>query len=136
MLEIKDVHKSFGGLKAVDGCSLSVEKGSITGLIGPNGAGKTTLFNVITGHYQPDEGSILFKDQEIGGLAPHQVFGKKLYRTFQITREFAQMSVLENLLLMPEGLCRIDRSQERVCRIPFRRPEKTIGTGPQHDGRS
>ena len=103
MLEIKNVHKSFGGLKAVDGCSLSVKKGSITGLIGPNGAGKTTLFNVITGHYKPDEGSILFEDQEIGGLAPHQIFGKKLYRTFQITREFAQMSVLENLMLMPEG---------------------------------
>ncbi len=103
MLEIKDVHKSFGGLKAVDGCSLSVKKGSITGLIGPNGAGKTTLFNVITGHYKLDEGSIVFEDQEIGGLAPHQIFGKKLYRTFQITREFAQMSVLENLMLMPEG---------------------------------
>ena len=103
MLEIKDVHKSFGGLKAIDGCSLSVKQGSITGLIGPNGAGKTTLFNVITGHYKPDEGSIVFEDQEIGGLAPHQIFGKKLYRTFQITREFAQMSVLENLMIMPEG---------------------------------
>ena len=103
MLEIKNVHKSFGGLKAVDGCSLSIKKGLITGLIGPNGAGKTTLFNVITGHYKPDGGSILFNDQDIGGLAPHQIFGKKLYRTFQITREFAQMSVLENLMLMPEG---------------------------------
>jgi len=103
MLEIKDVHKSFGGLKAIDGCSLSVKQGSITGLIGPNGAGKTTLFNVITGHYKPDEGSIVFEDQEIGGLAPHQIFGKKLYRTFQITREFAQMSVLENLMIMPAG---------------------------------
>ncbi len=103
MLEIKNVHKSFGGLTAVDGCSLSVKKGSITGLIGPNGAGKTTLFNVITGHYKLDEGSIVFEDQEIGGLAPHQIFGKKLYRTFQITREFAQMSVLENLMLMPKG---------------------------------
>jgi branched-chain amino acid transport system ATP-binding protein len=103
MLEINNVHKSFGGLKAVDGCSLSVKEGSITGLIGPNGAGKTTLFNVITGHYKPDEGSIQFKDHEIGGLEPHQIFGKKLYRTFQITREFSQMSVLENLMIMPEG---------------------------------
>jgi len=104
MLEIKDVHKSFGGLKAVDGCTLSVEKGSITGLIGPNGAGKTTLFNVITGHYKPDEGSIQFKDEEIGGLDPHQIFGKKLYRTFQITREFSQMSVLENLMIKLKGI--------------------------------
>jgi branched-chain amino acid transport system ATP-binding protein len=102
MLEIKDVHKSFGGLKAVNGCSLEVRNGSITGLIGPNGAGKTTLFNVITGHYKPEQGRILFKGQEIGGLAPHQVFAKNIYRTFQITREFAQMSVLENLMLMPD----------------------------------
>ena len=74
MLEINNVHKSFGGLKAVDGCSLSVKKGSITGLIGPNGAGKTTLFNLITGHYNLDEGSIRFQDHEIGSLAPHQIF--------------------------------------------------------------
>ncbi len=102
MLEIKNVHKSFGGLKAVDGCTLKVQEGSITGLIGPNGAGKTTLFNVITGHYKLDQGSILFKGHEIAGLAPHQVFRKKIYRTFQITREFAQMTVLENLMIMPE----------------------------------
>jgi branched-chain amino acid transport system ATP-binding protein len=102
MLEIKNVHKSFGGLKAVDGCTLEVQKGSITGLIGPNGAGKTTLFNVITGHYKPEQGNILFKDQEIAGLAPHQIFEKKIYRTFQITREFSQMTVLENLMLMPD----------------------------------
>ena len=102
MLEIKNVHKSFGGLKAVDGCTLKVQEGSITGLIGPNGAGKTTLFNVITGHYKPDQGHILFKDEEIAGLAPHRIFEKKVYRTFQITREFSQMAVLENLMLMPE----------------------------------
>jgi branched-chain amino acid transport system ATP-binding protein len=102
MLEIKDVHKSFGGLTAVAGCFLTVEEGSITGLIGPNGAGKTTLFNLITGHYKPDKGEILFQGQAIEGLAPHQIFRKKLYRTFQITREFAQMSVLENLMIMPE----------------------------------
>jgi branched-chain amino acid transport system ATP-binding protein len=102
MFEIKNVHKSFGGLKAVDGCSLKVQSGSITGLIGPNGAGKTTLFNVITGHYKPDQGNILFKGQEIASMAPHQIFEKKIYRTFQITREFAQMTVLENLMLMPD----------------------------------
>jgi branched-chain amino acid transport system ATP-binding protein len=102
MFEIKNVHKSFGGLKAVNGCSLNVQAGSITGLIGPNGAGKTTLFNVITGHYKPDQGNILFKGQEIASMAPHQIFEKKIYRTFQITREFAQMTVLENLMLMPD----------------------------------
>jgi branched-chain amino acid transport system ATP-binding protein len=93
MLEVQNLEKSFGGLTAVDRCSLTVEEGSITGLIGPNGAGKTTLFNLITGHYKPDWGKIFFQGQAIEGLAPHQIFRKKLYRTFQITREFAQMSV-------------------------------------------
>jgi branched-chain amino acid transport system ATP-binding protein len=102
MLEIQRVEKNFGGLKAVNDCSLEVREGSITGLIGPNGAGKTTLFNIITGHYKPDRGKILFQGEPIEGLAPHQIFKKKVYRTFQITREFSQMSVLENLMIMPE----------------------------------
>jgi len=103
MLEIKEVDKSFGGLKAVCDCSFRVEEGSITGLIGPNGAGKTTLFNVITGYYKPDTGSIFFEGEGIDGLPPHQVFRKRIYRTFQINREFAQMTVLENVMLMPEN---------------------------------
>ncbi|MGD8343145.1 MAG: ABC transporter ATP-binding protein, partial [Desulfobacterales bacterium] len=102
MLEIKRVEKSFGGLKAVDDCSLEVRKGTITGLIGPNGAGKTTLFNIITGHFKPDRGKIFFQGEAIEGLAPHQIFKKKVYRTFQITREFTHMTVLENLMIMPE----------------------------------
>jgi branched-chain amino acid transport system ATP-binding protein len=102
MLEVKEVKKSFGGLSAVDDCSLKVREGSITGLIGPNGAGKTTLFNVITGYYKPDKGKIIFQGQGIDGLPPHRIFQQKIYRTFQITREFAQMTVLENLMLMPE----------------------------------
>jgi branched-chain amino acid transport system ATP-binding protein len=103
MLKVKEVRKSFGGLMAVCDCSLEVEEGSITGLIGPNGAGKTTLFNVITGHYKPDRGKIVFLGQEIDGLPPHQIFQKKIYRTFQITREFAQMTVMENLMFVPEN---------------------------------
>ncbi len=102
MLEIQKVEKSFGGLKAIDGCSLEVKEGSITGLIGPNGAGKTTLFNIITGHYKPDRGKIVLQGQAIEGLPPHKIFEKKMYRTFQITREFAKMTVLENLMIMPE----------------------------------
>jgi branched-chain amino acid transport system ATP-binding protein len=102
MLEIVKVEKSFGGLTAVCDCSLRVQEGSITGLIGPNGAGKTTLFNIITGYYKPDKGKITFLGEGIDGLPPHQIFHKKIYRTFQITREFAQMTVLENLMLMPE----------------------------------
>jgi branched-chain amino acid transport system ATP-binding protein len=103
MLEVRHINKSFGGIMAVNDCSLTVNKGSITGLIGPNGAGKTTLFNVITGHYKPDRGQIVFKGQEIGGLPSHRIFHKKIYRTFQITREFGQMTVLENLMIMPEA---------------------------------
>lgn len=103
MLKVEGVYKSFGGLMAVCDCSFNVKEGSITGLIGPNGAGKTTLFNIIAGRYKPDRGRIFFKDKEIDGLPPHQIYRRKLYRTFQITREFAQMTVLENLMLMPEG---------------------------------
>jgi branched-chain amino acid transport system ATP-binding protein len=102
MLEIQNVDKSFGGLKAVNDCSLVVREGAITGLIGPNGAGKTTLFNIITGHYKPDRGKIYFQGESIDGKAPHQIFAKKIYRTFQITREFSKMTVLENLMIMPE----------------------------------
>ena len=103
MLEVKHVTKSFGGINAVADCSITVAEGSITGLIGPNGAGKTTLFNLITGHYKPDKGRIYFQGQRIDGLRPDQVFNQKMYRTFQITREFAHMTVLENLMLIPPG---------------------------------
>jgi branched-chain amino acid transport system ATP-binding protein len=103
MLEVSGLHKRFGGLQAVHDCSLEVKAGTITGLIGPNGAGKTTLFNLITGLHQPDGGRILFRGRRIDGLAPHQVFRRRLYRTFQIPREFAQMTVLENLMLIPAG---------------------------------
>lgn len=101
MLEVKNVMKAFGGLQAVYDCSLQVRAGSITGLIGPNGAGKTTLFNLITGFFRPDSGEIYFKGDRIDGLSPNQIFHRKIYRTFQITREFAQMTVLENLMLVP-----------------------------------
>jgi branched-chain amino acid transport system ATP-binding protein len=103
LLEVKHLAKRFGGLKAVDGCSLGVEQGTITGLIGPNGAGKTTLFNLITGHLKPDGGHIHFQGREITGLPPHRIFKNKIYRTFQITREFSQMTVLENLMLIAEN---------------------------------
>jgi branched-chain amino acid transport system ATP-binding protein len=103
MLSVKEVEKSFGGLKAVDSCTLMVQQGSITGLIGPNGAGKTTLFNLITGFYKPDGGIIDFEGEQIEGLSPDVIFHKKMFRTFQITREFEQMTVLENLMIVPPG---------------------------------
>lgn len=105
LLEVRDLVKNFGGLRAVNRCSLAIKLKTITGLIGPNGAGKTTLFNLITGFYKPDNGQVLFKGEEITGLPPHRVFHKKLCRTFQIPRECKQMTVLENLMLVPAGQC-------------------------------
>jgi branched-chain amino acid transport system ATP-binding protein len=115
MLEVKSLEKSFGGLRAVDDCSLEVRKESITGLIGPNGAGKTTLFNLVTGFHKPDGGEILFKGERIDGLPPHKIFQKKICRTFQITREFGHMNVLENLMLVPEN-----QRGERILNTWFR----------------
>jgi len=101
MLEVRDLVKDFGGLRAVNRCSLQVERGTITGLIGPNGAGKTTLFNLITGFLRPDAGRVYFKGEDITGLPPHVVFHKGICRTFQITKEHKLMTVLENLMLVP-----------------------------------
>lgn len=92
---------SFGGLKAVDDVSMTIEKGSITGLIGPNGAGKTTLFNVIAGHYKPTSGMVRLDGEDISGLPPHKLFSKGLLRTFQIAHEFSTLSVRENLMMVP-----------------------------------
>ncbi|RIH83805.1 ABC transporter ATP-binding protein [Calidithermus roseus] len=103
ILEVVDLVKDFGGLRAVDGCRLEVRRGTITGLIGPNGAGKTTLFNLVTGFLRPDAGRVLFQGEDITGLPPHQVFRRGLARTFQIPREHRLMSVLENLMLVPPG---------------------------------
>ena len=101
MLEIKDINKNFGGLRAVNNASMKIEKGSITGLIGPNGAGKTTLFNTIAGVYTPDEGEIFLENQNITGLKPHNLFSKGVLRTFQIAHEFSTLTVLENLMMVP-----------------------------------
>lgn len=102
-LEVQDLVKAFGGLVVLNHCSFQVRRGTITGLIGPNGAGKTTLFNVLTGFYTPDSGRVLFNGRDITGLAPHQVFQHGICRTFQIPREFREMTVLENLMLIPPG---------------------------------
>jgi branched-chain amino acid transport system ATP-binding protein len=101
ILVVEDVSKAFGGLRAVDHASLDVAEGSITGLIGPNGAGKTTLFNLISGFMKPDSGEIIFRGERIDGLPAHEVFRRGLVRTFQIPRELAGMTVIENLMLVP-----------------------------------
>jgi ABC-type branched-subunit amino acid transport system ATPase component len=99
VLMVDDVSKSFGGLQALSGCSLSVEEGAIDGLIGPNGSGKTTLFNVVTGFLKGERGNVRFRGQSITGASPDQVFGLGLARTFQVTRIFPDLTVLENMLV-------------------------------------
>ncbi len=101
MIRVENLHKHFGGFHAVDGASLEIREGSITGLIGPNGAGKTTLFNVIAGVLPPTSGKVYMAGEDITGLAPHELFQKGLLRTFQIAHEFHTMTVLENLMMVP-----------------------------------
>lgn len=97
MLEAQQVSKSFGGIRALDGCSIRVEKGSITGLIGPNGSGKTTLFNVMTGYERADSGEITFNGVSITRSRPDAIFESGMGRTFQLTRIFPRLTVLENM---------------------------------------
>lgn len=99
LLETKDLSKYFGGLKAVDKVNLTVNKGEIFGIIGPNGAGKTTVFNLITGYLKPTRGQVIFKCEPITGLEPHRIVKKGIARTFQIVRPFANLTVLENILV-------------------------------------
>ena len=101
MIEVQDLHRHFGGFRAVDGSTLTIEEGSITGLIGPNGAGKTTLFNVIAGVLPPTSGRVFMNGEDITGLPPHELFHKGLLRTFQIAHEFSTMTVRENLMMVP-----------------------------------
>ena len=116
MIRVEGLHKHFGGFHAVDGASLEIATGSITGLIGPNGAGKTTLFNVIAGRLPPTSGRVLMDGEDITGLPPHVLFGKGLLRTFQIAHEFSSMTVRENLMMVPS-----QQSGERLWNALFSR---------------
>ncbi len=103
MIRIENVAMHFGGLKAVDGTSFDIKKGTITGLIGPNGAGKTTLFNLIAGVFPPSVGTVTLDGEDVTGLPPHELFEKGLLRTFQIAHEFSTLPVRENLMMVPGG---------------------------------
>jgi branched-chain amino acid transport system ATP-binding protein len=109
LIEVEDIHVRFGGLRAVDGCTLSIATGRITGLIGPNGAGKTTLFNVIAGRVRPTSGRVLLDGEEVTSFSPHRLFRRGLCRTFQIAQEFSRLTVIENLMVVPA-----DQSGERI----------------------
>jgi branched-chain amino acid transport system ATP-binding protein len=103
MIRVEDLHMHFGGIRAVDGVSLEIASGTITGLIGPNGAGKTTLFNIIAGLYKPTAGHVFLDGDDVTGLPPHALFAKGLLRTFQIAHEFSTLTVRENLMMVPDG---------------------------------
>ena len=101
ILYVDKVSKYFGGLAAVNNCSLKIKKGSITGVIGPNGSGKTTLFNLIAGNLKPSNGNVVFNNENITNIPSHELFSKGLLRTFQIAHEFTNLTVLENLMMVP-----------------------------------
>ena len=103
ILQVKNLYKSFGGLKAISDCSLKIKKGSITGIIGPNGSGKTTLFNLISGNLKSSKGTVLFNNEDITNIPSYELFSKGVLRTFQIAHEFTNLTVLENLMMVPGG---------------------------------
>jgi branched-chain amino acid transport system ATP-binding protein len=126
IVDVDRITKRYGGLTALDACAFAVPRGSITGLIGPNGAGKTTLFNIVAGMTRPDAGRILLDGRDVTGKKPHELFGLGLARTFQIPKEWARMTVLENLMVVPR-----QQIGERVLAAWFRpghvrREEKAI----------
>jgi neutral amino acid transport system ATP-binding protein len=116
IFEAHDVVKSFGGIRAVDGATLTVSEGSITALIGPNGAGKTTFFNVITGFYRPDGGMASFQGRPVLGNAPYVIARLGMVRTFQITKALARMPVIDNMMLAAT-----DQPGEKLLNVVFRR---------------
>ena len=103
ILHVENISKFFGGLAAVNNCSLKIKKGSITGIIGPNGSGKTTLFNLIAGNLKSSRGSVIFNNENITNVPSYQLFSKGLLRTFQIAHEFSNLTVLENLMMVPSN---------------------------------
>lgn len=99
LLEVNDVTKRFGGLTAVKNVTFTLEKGELTGILGPNGAGKTTLFNLLTGFMSPTSGTVQFNGEPLAGLAPYKIVNRGMARTFQLTRPFVGMNLLENVLV-------------------------------------
>jgi ABC-type branched-subunit amino acid transport system ATPase component len=103
LLRTDGLMKAYGGVQALNGATIAVEEGTVSGLIGPNGSGKTTLFNVMTGYQRPDAGEVWFGDRRITSLAPDKVFAAGIGRTFQLTRIFARLTVLENMLVAAQA---------------------------------
>ena len=119
MLRVENLHKSFEDFKAVDGANLHVGPGDLVAVIGPNGAGKTTLFNLITGHLKPNQGRILFKDQDITRLAAHEICRRGIARSFQIANIFPRLSVFRNVQVSV-------LSQKKLSRTLFRPAQSLV----------
>lgn len=125
LLEVRGLVKTFGGLRAVDGASFAVDHGTITAIIGPNGAGKTTVFNVVSGVFRPDAGQVLVDGTDVTGERPYRITRRGLSRTFQITRELGDLTVLENLVVHAPargvrsliGRSILDRERERAMEL-------------------
>ena len=113
-LDIQNLKKYFGGIKAVDGCTFQVPKGQISGLIGPNGSGKTTTFNLLTGVLEADSGDVYYNGENIVGLRPYEVFNRGISRTFQITRIYREMTVFENMLSASSMKMPVREARERA----------------------
>ena len=126
LLETRNLTKTFGGVKALGGIDFYVDEGEIVSVIGPNGAGKTSFFNVISGLFEPDEGRIIFKGEDIGGLPPNEITVKGLARTFQNVKLFPNLTVLENVMV--GNHCRNKSGAwDAILQTPrFRREEKEI----------
>jgi len=119
LLSAEGVSKAFGGVQALNGCTVEVAAGSITGLIGPNGSGKTTLFNVVTGYDRPDAGEVYYSGKKITGSSPQRAFAAGIGRTFQLTRIFPRLTVLENMIVAAqhtEGLRGVARFRNPLAR--------------------
>jgi neutral amino acid transport system ATP-binding protein len=111
LLRTEAVHKSYGGVQALDACTIQIDEGTVAGLIGPNGSGKTTLFNVITGYAKADAGEVYLSDRKITNTAPDKVFASGIGRTFQLTRIFPSLTVMENMLVPCRGTRATDRKR-------------------------
>jgi ABC-type branched-subunit amino acid transport system ATPase component len=121
LLRTEGISKAFGGVQALNGCTLEVEQGSIAGLIGPNGSGKTTLFNMITGYGRVDSGDVYLNDDKITNLSPDKVFALGIGRTFQLTRVFSRLTVMENMIVAAHHKERSGEHGNGRTRNPFAR---------------
>ena len=126
LVKVQNMNKSFGGLKAINDCSIEIKENSITGIIGPNGSGKSTLFNLITGNLKPDQGSVFYNGLDVTGKEPYELFKLGILRTFQIAHEFSNLTVVENLMMVPDNQLGENLITSIFSREKFKKQENEI----------